>query len=61
MSRVEDRLSELGITLPQSSPSRANFLPYKRSGNLVFLACQISEWNGVPRYFGPVSEDYDLA
>jgi enamine deaminase RidA (YjgF/YER057c/UK114 family) len=55
------RLAELGLSLPESSPSRANFLPYKRSGNLLFLAGQICEWNGNPRYFGPVAPDYDLA
>ncbi|OHV80501.1 RidA family protein [Rhizobium sp. LCM 4573] len=55
------RLTELGLCLPERSPSRANFLPYKRSGNLLFLAGQICEWNGNPRYFGPVATGYDLA
>lgn len=59
--QVERRLAALGLELPASSPSRANFLPYKRSGNLLFLAGQICEWNGVPQYFGPVEADYDLA
>lgn len=59
--QVEQKLRALGLELPASSPSRANFLPYKRSGNLLFLAGQICEWNGVPRYFGPVQEGYDLA
>jgi enamine deaminase RidA (YjgF/YER057c/UK114 family) len=58
--QVEQRLASLGLELPQSSPSRANFLPYKRSGNLLFLAGQICEWNGVPRYFGPVEESSNL-
>ncbi|AJY46589.1 RidA family protein [Martelella endophytica] len=60
-SKIEDRLAELGLSLPSSSPSRANFLPYRKSGNLLFLAGQICEWNGVPQYFGPVGEDHDLA
>ncbi|MBP1845509.1 enamine deaminase RidA (YjgF/YER057c/UK114 family) [Rhizobium petrolearium] len=59
--QVEHKLRTLGLELPASSPSRANFLPYKRSGNLLFLAGQICEWNGVPQYFGPVREGYDLA
>lgn len=58
---IEAKLAQMGLALPESSPSRANFLPFKRSGNLLFLAGQICEWNGVPRYFGPVSEGYDLA
>ncbi|MGE6741250.1 RidA family protein [Allorhizobium pseudoryzae] len=58
--QVEERLASLGLELPQSSPSRANFLPYKRSGNLLFLAGQICEWNGKPQYFGPVPDGFDL-
>jgi enamine deaminase RidA (YjgF/YER057c/UK114 family) len=58
---IETRLETMGLSLPDSAPSRANFLPFRKSGNLLFLAGQICEWNGVPRYFGPVSSDYDLA
>ncbi|WAP68302.1 RidA family protein [Jiella pelagia] len=58
---IEMKLAELGLKLPGSSPSRANFLPFKRSGNLLFLAGQICEWEGVPQAFGPVEPGYDLA
>jgi enamine deaminase RidA (YjgF/YER057c/UK114 family) len=58
---ILQKLFEHGLTLPETSPSRANFLPYKQSGNLLFLAGQICEWNGEPRYFGPVQPDYDLS
>jgi enamine deaminase RidA (YjgF/YER057c/UK114 family) len=58
---IEERLAAMGLSLPESAPSRANFLPFRRSGNLLFLAGQICEWNGVPQYFGPVAPDYDLA
>lgn len=55
-----EKLGSLGLSLPDAAPSRANFLPSTRSGNLLFLSGQICEWNGVPRYFGPVAPDYDL-
>ena len=58
---IEARLGELGLRLPQASPSRANFLPWRRSGNLLFLAGQICEWEGVPQVFGPVTDKTDLA
>jgi enamine deaminase RidA (YjgF/YER057c/UK114 family) len=58
---IEDRLAQMGLSLPDGAPSRANFLPFRKSGNLLFLAGQICEWNGVPKYFGPVAPDYDLA
>lgn len=59
--KIEERLAAMGLSLPATSPSRANFLPYRRSGNLLFLAGQICEWEGVPQYFGPVTADTDLA
>ncbi|MFZ7093061.1 RidA family protein [Primorskyibacter sp. 2E233] len=60
MSQIENRLSELGLALPPSAPSRALFLPGKITGNLLFLSGQICEWEGVPKYFGPVGEDFDM-
>ena len=56
---VEARLEAMGLALPPSAPSRALFLPGKISGNLLFLSGQICEWEGVPKYFGPVGEGFD--
>jgi enamine deaminase RidA (YjgF/YER057c/UK114 family) len=47
--KIDTRLQQLGITLPQSVPPAANYVPWVRSGNLVFIAGQI-----------PVSEGKDL-
>ena len=58
---IEQRLAALGLTLPPSAPSRALFLPGKITGNLLFLSGQICEWEGVPRYFGPVGPGFDPA
>jgi len=58
---IEARLSELGLALPPSAPSRALFLPGKISGNLLFLSGQICEWEGVPKYFGPIGTGFDTA
>ncbi len=38
---IETRLSELGVTLPPAPMPVANYVPYVRTGNLVFLAGQI--------------------
>jgi hypothetical protein len=35
MSLIDDRLTELGITLPPAPAPAANYLPAVRSGNLV--------------------------
>lgn len=37
-----EKLAELGITLPTSTPAIANYVPAVRTGNLVFLAGQIA-------------------
>lgn len=42
MSRIEDRLSEIGVVLPQPVAPVANYVPFVRSGNLVHISGQIS-------------------
>lgn len=61
MSEIEKKLAELGLELPPSAPSRAMFLPGKISGNLLFLSGQICEWEGVPKFFGPISKGFDVS
>ena len=51
---IEDRLRDLGLSLPDRCDPRGNFLPFERSGNLVFMAGQICEWNGAVPFVGPV-------
>jgi enamine deaminase RidA (YjgF/YER057c/UK114 family) len=42
MSVIADKLHELGITLPAPGSGAGNYLPSRRSGNLLFLAGAIS-------------------
>lgn len=42
MSRIDARLSELGITLPGAPAPAANYVPFVRSGNQLFVSGQIS-------------------
>ena len=42
MSKVEQRLKELGVELPQPVAPVANYVTYVRSGNLVTISGQIS-------------------
>ena len=58
MSTFENRLKDLGLTLPQAAAPAANYVPYVRSGNLVFVSGQITLENGDLKFVGRVGEDF---
>lgn len=45
---VYDKLSSLGITLPPVSTPAAAYVPFARTGNLVFLSGHIARKDGKP-------------
>lgn len=58
MSAIDDRLAELGLTLPEAAAPAANYVPYVQSGNLVFVSGQITLLNGELKYVGRVGQDF---
>jgi enamine deaminase RidA (YjgF/YER057c/UK114 family) len=42
MGRIDQRLSELGITVPAPRAPMANYVPARRVGNLIYTAGQVS-------------------
>jgi enamine deaminase RidA (YjgF/YER057c/UK114 family) len=42
MGRIDDRLKELGITVPPARAPMANYVPARRVGNLIYTAGQVS-------------------
>ncbi len=41
MSQIENRLTELGVRLPTPAAPVANYVPFVRSGNLLFISGQL--------------------
>ena len=50
--RIEARLKELGIELPQPAAPIANYVGYTVSGSLVVVSGQLCSWNGQLRHIG---------
>ena len=54
---VDARLAELGIDIPTPASPAANYVPYVRSGNLVFVSGQIPMVDGKIEGTGVVGKD----
>jgi enamine deaminase RidA (YjgF/YER057c/UK114 family) len=59
--KYDARLQELGIELPQASAPAANYVPFVRTGNLLFVAGQVTVWNGERRFVGKLGRELDAA
>jgi enamine deaminase RidA (YjgF/YER057c/UK114 family) len=58
MSRIADRLAELGIELPKPNAPVANYVPFVRAGDLLHISGQVStDTSGGIK--GVVGEDID--
>jgi len=60
MGQVGARLQELELELPEPSKPGANYVPYVRSGDLVFLTGQLSQWNGERRFVGKLGREFGV-
>ncbi|MCD1647269.1 RidA family protein [Marinobacter adhaerens] len=56
----DETLHHLGIELPEPSSPGANYVQYVRSGNLLFITGQLSQWNGEKRFIGKVGKEFSL-
>lgn len=57
---IYDRLKQLGIELPPIATPAAAYVPFVRTGNLVFLSGHIAKRDGKP-WVGQLGRDTDTA
>jgi enamine deaminase RidA (YjgF/YER057c/UK114 family) len=57
---IEERLAELGLSLPNPPVPVGNYTPAVRTGNLVFTSGQTARINGVRRYVGVIGGDVTM-
>ncbi len=58
---VRERLETLGLELPAPAAPAANYVPYVRTGSLVFVSGQVPVKDGRLAYRGKVGVDCSLA
>lgn len=59
--RVEEKLAESGIALPEPSIPAANYVPFTVAGSLVFIAGQIPFEGRKIRHIGKVGAEIDAS
>ncbi|MCU1228218.1 MAG: hypothetical protein JWO97_1102, partial [Acidobacteria bacterium] len=57
---IEERMMQRNIELPKPSSPGANYVPFVRSGNLVFITGQLSQWNGERRFIGKLGREFGI-
>ncbi len=54
---IEAKLAELGLQLPNPPAVAGSYVPFVRTGNLLYVAGQISALNGVMTHVGQVGKE----
>jgi len=59
-ANIEARLAKLGVELPNAAAPAGAYVPFVKSGTLVFVAGQVTLWNGDLRYKGRLGDDMSV-
>jgi enamine deaminase RidA (YjgF/YER057c/UK114 family) len=60
MPTPEERLRELGVSLPAPAVPVAAYVPCVRTGNLVYVSGQVPSVDGKPSHLGHLGGDVDV-
>jgi enamine deaminase RidA (YjgF/YER057c/UK114 family) len=58
--RIDAHLKQKGIELPNASAPAANYVPFVRVGNLVYVSGQVSQWNGERKFLGKLGAEFGV-
>lgn len=58
--KIDKRLADKGIELPQAAVPVANYVPVTIAGNLAFVSGQVTVWNGEFRFKGKLGKDFTV-
>ncbi len=58
--KIDSRLKQLGIEQPAAAAPAANYVPFTITGNQLWVAGQITFWDGKLKYLGKVGADLSL-
>ncbi len=58
--KIESRLKELGLELPQAAAPAAAYVPYTMAGNLVFISGQLPMQGGKPQGLGKLGAEISI-
>lgn len=57
---IEQKLADMGFTLPPSVPPAASYVPYVVTGNIVTVSGQLPMQDGKPQAVGKVGREFSI-
>ena len=60
MGKIDAKLRQLGLELPDVRKPVANFVACTQTGNLVFVSGQVTAWNGDYLYIGKLGKEISI-
>ncbi len=60
MGNIDQRLSELGIKLPDTTAPAGNYVPYVVENNHLWISGQVPFWDGRVKYRGKVGSEVSM-
>ncbi|CAJ1369675.1 enamine deaminase RidA (YjgF/YER057c/UK114 family) [Labrenzia sp. EL_208] len=60
MSIIENRLKDLGVSLPEAAAPAANYVPFVKTGNQLYISGQLPMMDGKIQVTGKLGADVDL-